>query len=318
MPSLPAIVEALAEGRYDLVHLCSPGPGRRRRRADRADRWSCRSSAATTPSSPPTRALRTGDARLEAGARRRARPPSTASADVVLSPSAASDDVAARRSGIDAERDRALGPRRRPRALLDPRTRDAGAAARASVNVLYAGRLTSEKGADLLADAFLARARARPAPAPAARRRRPRGGRAARAPRRRTRRFLGWLEGDALAARLRERRPLPLRQPHRHLRPGPARGAGQRAAGRRGRRGRPVLDRRGRRAPACCCPPDAEALADAVARARGRAAAARAPRARRRWRRCASAPGSARSGRLADGYRRALGERQAAGARRAA
>ena len=26
MPSLPAIVEALAEGRYDLVHLCTPGP----------------------------------------------------------------------------------------------------------------------------------------------------------------------------------------------------------------------------------------------------------------------------------------------------
>ena len=23
---MPAIVEALAEGRYDLVHLCSPGP----------------------------------------------------------------------------------------------------------------------------------------------------------------------------------------------------------------------------------------------------------------------------------------------------
>ena len=26
VPSLPAIVETLAEGRYDLVHLCSPGP----------------------------------------------------------------------------------------------------------------------------------------------------------------------------------------------------------------------------------------------------------------------------------------------------
>jgi glycosyltransferase involved in cell wall biosynthesis len=26
VPGLPAIVEALAEGRYDLVHLCSPGP----------------------------------------------------------------------------------------------------------------------------------------------------------------------------------------------------------------------------------------------------------------------------------------------------
>ena len=26
VPSLPAVVEALAEGRYDLVHVCSPGP----------------------------------------------------------------------------------------------------------------------------------------------------------------------------------------------------------------------------------------------------------------------------------------------------
>ena len=26
VPSLPAVVETLAEGRYDLVHLCSPGP----------------------------------------------------------------------------------------------------------------------------------------------------------------------------------------------------------------------------------------------------------------------------------------------------
>ena len=35
------------------------------------------------------------------------------------------------------------------------------------INVLYAGRLTAEKGADLLADAFLEAARARPAAAPA-------------------------------------------------------------------------------------------------------------------------------------------------------
>ena len=26
VPSLPAIVDAVAEGRYDLVHVCSPGP----------------------------------------------------------------------------------------------------------------------------------------------------------------------------------------------------------------------------------------------------------------------------------------------------
>ena len=26
VPSLPAVVEALAEGRYGVLHLCSPGP----------------------------------------------------------------------------------------------------------------------------------------------------------------------------------------------------------------------------------------------------------------------------------------------------
>ena len=36
VPGLPGVVEALADGRYDLVHLCSPGPGRHRRHAHRA------------------------------------------------------------------------------------------------------------------------------------------------------------------------------------------------------------------------------------------------------------------------------------------
>ena len=48
------------------------------------------------------------------------------------------------------------------------------------IKVLYAGRLTREKGVDLLAESFLRAHARRPAPAPAARRRRPRGGRAAR------------------------------------------------------------------------------------------------------------------------------------------
>ncbi len=26
VPSLPAVVEAIADGRYDLIHVCSPGP----------------------------------------------------------------------------------------------------------------------------------------------------------------------------------------------------------------------------------------------------------------------------------------------------
>jgi glycosyltransferase involved in cell wall biosynthesis len=114
---------------------------------------------------------------------------------VVLSPSEASDAVLAG-LGIGAERvgrwdrgvdlDRFSPARRRPGSLPG------------AVNVLYAGRLTREKGADLLADAFLA-----------ARERDPRlhlvlagGGPEEGALRERLgahATFLGWLEGDALA-----------------------------------------------------------------------------------------------------------------------
>ena len=74
--------------------------------------------------------------------------------DVVLSPSPASDErlrelgIAERRigrwdRGVDLER-------------FDPALRDAGLLSAGEINVLYAGRLTKEKGVDLLADAFLA------------------------------------------------------------------------------------------------------------------------------------------------------------------
>ncbi len=35
VPSLPAVVEAIADGRYDLIHVCSPGPERRGGGVDR-------------------------------------------------------------------------------------------------------------------------------------------------------------------------------------------------------------------------------------------------------------------------------------------
>ena len=113
--------------------------------------------------------------------------------DVVLSPSAASD---ARLASLGIETGRALGPRRRHRPLLAARC--ARASRTAACGVLYAGRLTREKGADLLADAFLA-ARARDprlelylaGGGPEEDALRARLGGAAR--------FLGWLEGDALA-----------------------------------------------------------------------------------------------------------------------
>ena len=145
----------------------------------------------------------------------------------MLSPSSASDDSLIA-LGIADERigrwDRGvdLAP------LLPAQARSRGCCP-ASSNVLYAGRLTKEKGADLLADAFLEANAARPAPAPRARRRRP-GGAAPLRERLGERRDVPRLaRGRGARARLRERRHVPVRQPHRHLRPGHPRGAGQRA-----------------------------------------------------------------------------------------
>jgi glycosyltransferase involved in cell wall biosynthesis/predicted metal-dependent phosphoesterase TrpH len=154
VPSIPAVVEALAEGRYDLVHLCSPGP------AGVAAALTARTMELPLTGSYHTELaayarLRSGDDRLE---------PLVAGAlgafygacDVVLSPSAASDARLAS-LGVPDERigrwDRGVdvarfGPaRREPGRFGGPPNR---------LHVLYAGRLTREKGADLLAEAFLA------------------------------------------------------------------------------------------------------------------------------------------------------------------
>ena len=222
--------------------------------------------------------------------------------DVVLSPSPASDE----RLETDRRRarhDRPLGPRRRPRAVRPGAARPERCCP-GEVNVLYAGRMTKEKGVELLADAFQA-----------ARARDPRlhlvlagGGPEEEALRERLgdhATFLGWQYGAGPGPRLRERRRLPVRQPHRHLRPGRARGAGQRAAGGGGR---------ARAVPATLiedgetgllAAADPQALADAVHQIvdgpllaeRLRRAALQAVRTRT-W--------EAALGRLADGYRRAL------------
>jgi glycosyltransferase involved in cell wall biosynthesis/predicted metal-dependent phosphoesterase TrpH len=193
VPSLPAIVETLAEGRYDLVHLCSPGP------AGVAATVIARVMDLPVLGSYHTElaayaGLRAADPKLEFIARA-AIGAFYGQCRVVLSPSPASDEVL-RAMGIDAERigrwDRGVDVERFSPAKRDPE------ALPGELSVLYAGRLTREKGADLLADAFLA-----------ARERDPRlhlclaGG----GPEDDTLRarlgehatFLGWLEGDALA-----------------------------------------------------------------------------------------------------------------------
>ncbi len=197
VPSPLAVVEAIAEGRYGLVHLCSPGPAGATAAATARilDLPLCGSYH--TELAAYAR-LRSGDGALELAVRA-ALGAFYGACDVVLSPSAASDarlaelGVAAERigrfdRGVDIER---FDPARRmPGGFGGPADR---------VHVLYAGRQTIEKGVDLLADAFLA-ARARDprlhlllaGGGPEEGRLRERLGDAAT--------FLGWLDGGVLAA----------------------------------------------------------------------------------------------------------------------
>ena len=191
VPGLPAVVDVLAGGAYELLHVCSPGP------AGVAALLCGRILGLPVTGSYHTElaayaALRTGDARLELGMRM-ALAAFYGQCRVVLSPSQAADERL-RELGIADERigrwDRGVDLER---FSPGPPTRGE------RVTVLYAGRLSREKGVDLLADAFLA-----------ARARDPRlhlqlagGGPeepALRARLGRSATFLGWLDGDALAA----------------------------------------------------------------------------------------------------------------------
>jgi glycosyltransferase involved in cell wall biosynthesis len=187
------VVDALADGGYGLLHVCTPGP------AGVAALLTGRLLGLPVAGSYHTElaayaALRSGDALLAAGMRM-GLGAFYGQCGVVLSPSAAADTWL-RELGIPQERlgrwDRGVDLARfspdRRRQRDDDR-----------IDVLYAGRLTREKGADLLADAFLA-----------ARARDPRlhlvlagGGPeegALRARLGRSATFLGWLEGEALPA----------------------------------------------------------------------------------------------------------------------
>src|ERR671915_1407140 len=192
VPSLPATVEALADGRYDLVHLCSPGP------AGVVASLIARTMELPLVGSYHTElgayaVLRSGDLRLRAGM------DAMWAAfyglcSVVLSPSDPADE-SLRALGVPSARI-ARWDRGVDMARFDPAFREPPAHP-GELTVLYAGRLTKEKGADLLADAFL-RAHARD---PRLRLVLAGGGPEEHALRERLgerARFLGWLEGDAL------------------------------------------------------------------------------------------------------------------------
>ena len=193
VPSLPAAVEALAEGRYDLVHLCSPGP------SGVAAALIARIMDLPVLGSYHTElgayaGLRSGDPLLQAGMEA-ALSAFYGGCDIVLSPSESADQSLGA-LGIEAARlgrwDRGVDIERFGR-----RHRREGSF-RGQVNVLYAGRLTEEKGVDLLARAFLEARAADPrlhlvlaGGGPEEHALRESLGHHAT--------FLGWLEGDELA-----------------------------------------------------------------------------------------------------------------------
>lgn len=197
VPSMPGIVETLAEGRYDLVHLCSPGPSgvaaaAIARMMDLPVLGSYHTELAAYAGQ------RSGDQRLEQGVTM-ALAAFYGQADHVLSPSPASDAVL-HGLGIAPEKvgrwDRGVDVARfTPDRREEVRFGDVDGE---RLHVLYAGRLTKEKGAGLLAESFLAARTRDPrlhlvlaGGGPEEEQLRARLGEHAT--------FLGWLEGDDLA-----------------------------------------------------------------------------------------------------------------------
>ena len=194
VPGLPDMVETLAEGRYDLVHVTAPGP------AGIAATLLSRLTGVPLLGSYHTElaayaGMRSGDGGVEAIARGALGAFYGAPA-VVLSPSPAADAslvdlgtdparIGRWERGVDTDR-------------FDPAKADRDAFP-GEVKILYAGRLTREKGADLLAESFLRARRADPrlhlllaGGGPEEGELRGRLGEAAT--------FLGWLGGEDLAA----------------------------------------------------------------------------------------------------------------------
>jgi glycosyltransferase involved in cell wall biosynthesis/predicted metal-dependent phosphoesterase TrpH len=193
VPGLPDLAETLADGRYDLVHVTAPGP------AGVAASLLSRVSGTPLVASYHTElavyaGLRSGDGGLEAISRAalgafytapsRVLSPSPAADRSLLSLGAAEDRIDRWERGVDLSR---FGPEK-----ADP------GAFPGELRVLYAGRLSSEKGVDLLAESFLRAHRAEPrlhlllaGGGPEEGELRSRLGERAT--------FLGWLDGEDLA-----------------------------------------------------------------------------------------------------------------------
>jgi glycosyltransferase involved in cell wall biosynthesis/predicted metal-dependent phosphoesterase TrpH len=193
VPGLPDLAETLAEGRYDLVHVTAPGP------AGVAASLLSRISATPLLASYHTElaayaGMRSGDGGLEAISRvalgafyttpSRVLSPSPAADRSLLGLGAAEGRIERWERGVDTER---FSPEKAERSAFPGELR-----------VLYAGRLTREKGVDLLAESFLRARVVEPrlhlllaGGGPEEGELRARLGEHAT--------FLGWLEGDDLA-----------------------------------------------------------------------------------------------------------------------
>jgi glycosyltransferase involved in cell wall biosynthesis/predicted metal-dependent phosphoesterase TrpH len=151
VPSLPAAVQLLADGGFDAIHVCSPGP------AGIAGVLVARALGLPLVGSYHTEL--TAYAGLRSGAQHVADAMALAvgafynACDVVLSPSSASDAALAG-IGMGAEKvlrwDRGVDTSR-----FDPSLRTAGLLSGDKLNVLYSGRITREKGIEMLAESFL-------------------------------------------------------------------------------------------------------------------------------------------------------------------
>jgi glycosyltransferase involved in cell wall biosynthesis/predicted metal-dependent phosphoesterase TrpH len=150
VPGLPDLVETLAEGSYDLVHVTAPGP------AGIAATLTTRITGMPLLASYHTEiatyaGMRSQDSTLEALTRAGLAAFYTAPS-MVLSPSPSADASVA---ALGAEPAR-IGRWERGVDLdrFDPAKADRDAFP-GEIKILYAGRLTREKGVDLLAEAFI-------------------------------------------------------------------------------------------------------------------------------------------------------------------
>jgi glycosyltransferase involved in cell wall biosynthesis/predicted metal-dependent phosphoesterase TrpH len=155
VPSLPAAVQTLADGAFDAIHVTSPGP------TGVAGALLARALGLPLIGSYHTELtayadLRSGRPEL-VGAMAMAVSAFYRACDIVLSPSAASDAALAQ-IGMPPDRimrwDRGVDTARFDPALRDPELFAGRGAPEGAINVMYSGRITREKGAELLADAF--------------------------------------------------------------------------------------------------------------------------------------------------------------------